>query len=141
MSSKVVRDAFETYINNNWVATVIVGEENEFESPPDNLDPWLTFGFLSGPEDKRSIGGDDSCYQETGQVIITVFVASGTGTQDALTYAESVRTMMRAYPRSAGIRVITVDPPETSFPSRVNASSGNFFGYQVVANYTYDYTA
>lgn len=142
MSSKAVRDAVGAYIEANWADTVIVGDENEFDEPPANLDPWLTYGFAAGPEDIRSIGAPgNNCTQEIGTVNITVLVASGRSTAEALTHAESVRTMMRGSKPISGLRFTTIDPPETSFPSRVQASSGNWFGYQVSCNYTYNYQA
>ena len=142
MSSKHVRDQFAAFINGNWTDTVIVGEENEFDSPPDNLDPWLTYGFLAEPENLRSIGAPgNNCRDEYGQTMVTVFVASGSSSAQALTYAESVRTMMRTADLGSGLRVVTVDAPETSFPSRVDASMGNFFGYQVAVHYHYQYSA
>lgn len=142
MSSKHVRDEFEAFINSNWVDTVIVGEENEFDSPPGNLNPWLTYGFLAEPENLQSIGAPgNNCREEYGEARVTVFVASGTGSAQALTYAESVRTMMRTADLGSGLRVVTVDAPETSFPSRVDASQGNFFGYSVAVRYHYQYSA
>jgi hypothetical protein len=142
MSSKFVRDEIKAFLDANWTDTPIVGEENEFDSPPDNLDPWLTYGFLAEPENPVSIGAPSSnCKEEYGQIHITVFVASGSGSDAALTYAESVRTMMRTANLGSGLRVVAVDAPETAFPSRVDASQGNFFGYQVVVNYHYQYSA
>ncbi|MBW1672130.1 MAG: hypothetical protein JRJ45_00540 [Deltaproteobacteria bacterium] len=141
MSSKFVRDAVKAFLDANWGSTTIAGEENEFDDPPEDLAPWLTYGFISSGESKLSIGSSVSCYLEEGQVIITVFVASGTGSSVALGYAESVRALMRSASFPGGLRFTTVDPPETAFPSQVNASSGNFFGYQVAAQYTYNYSA
>ena len=140
MSSKAVRDLVSAYLEANWGSTEIVGEENEFDEPPASLNPWLTYGFVAGPEDKLFIGTGTGCYKEEGQVILTVMVASGTGSDAALAYAESVRSMMRGLQPGSGLRFTTVDPPETSFPSCVQASQGNFFGYQVVAHYIYDYS-
>lgn len=140
MSSKVVRDAAESYIKANWATTAITAEENLFDDPPANLDPWLTYTFNSIGERRISIGSGKSCYEEEGEIVVTVFVASGKGTSDALTYAESARTMMRGFSPVAGLRVTEVDPPETAFPSMVQSSEGNFFGYQVVARYTYNYS-
>ena len=142
MSSKYVRDQAEAFIKANWTDTVIVGDENEFDSPPDNLDPWLIYGFDSMPETVSSIGAPgNNCREEIGSITLTVFVASGKGSEQALTYAESARTMMRTADLGSGLRIDTVDAPETSFPSRVDASQGNFFGYQVVVHYFYNYSA
>ena len=142
MSSKFVRDEIKAFLDANWVDTPIVGEENEFDSPPDNLDPWLTYGFLAEPENQQSIGAPgNNCREEYGMTNITVFVASGSGSETALTYAESVRDLMRTAALGSGLRITTVDAPETAFPSRVDASQGNFFGYQVAAHYHYQYSA
>ena len=142
MSSKHVRDGMKSFIEANWATTAIVGDENEFDSPPDDLQPWLTYGFDAQPEQVHSIGQPgNNCRSEDGDIRVTVFVASGTGSDVALGYAEQVRTLMRTADLGSGIRVESVDAPETTFPSRVAASSGNYFGYSVVANYVYNYSA
>jgi len=139
MSSKYVRDQVKAFLDANWVATIIAGAENEFEEPPGSLVPWLTYGFGAEGEQQMSIGNPGgNCFEEPGEVRVTVFVASGTGIEEALTYAESVRTMFRGV-QLGQVRFTTVDPPDTSFPSSVQSSMGNWFGYQVVARYVYNY--
>jgi len=142
MSSKQVRDLVKAHLAASWTATPIHGEENEFEEPPSTLDPWMTYGFLSSGEIKRSIGAPGSnCFTEEGTLFVTVYVPSGTGSNVALGHAEALRVMMRGLTLSGGLRFTTIDPPETTFPSRVQSSVGNWFGYSVACHYIYDYSA
>lgn len=142
MSSKIVRDLVEAQLKSYWKATPIHGEENEFEEPPALLEPWLTYGFSSSGEQKLSIGAPGSnCFEEIGTTHITVFVPSGTGSSLALQHAESIRTMMRGLSLGSGLTFTTIDPPDTSFPSRVQSSVGNWFGYTVACHYLYNYSA
>ena len=142
MSSKQVRDLTKAHLVATWTATPIHGEENEFEEPPSTLEPWMTYGFLSSGELKKSIGAPGSnCFEESGTVFITVYVPSGTGSNSALGYAETLRGMMRGLTLGHGLRFTTIDPPETTFPSRVQSSVGNWFGYSVACHYIYDYSA
>ena len=141
MSSKIIRDRVTAYLNANWADTSIHGEDNVIDDPPANLDPWLSYSFFATPEERKSIGiPGGNCTEERGEVLITVYVPSGTGHTQALTYAEKVRTLMRGL-QLGDLRFTTVDAPDTTFPSRVQASHGNWFGYQVVAYYVYNYTS
>lgn len=141
MSSKIVRDAVAAHLNTTWTDTTIHGEDNVIDEPPATLIPWLSYSFFASPERVMSIGiPGANCTEENGEVALTVYVASGSGHDTALTLAEKVRTMMRGL-KLGNVRFTTVDPPNTSFPSRVQASHGNWFGYQVVAYYVYNYTS
>lgn len=140
MSSKYVRDQMDAYLAANWSATVIVDAENEFSDPPANLDPWLTVMYLGGSEQQPCLGPLATVRKrEVGSINLIVFVASGTGTDVALDYAEQVRVLVRGVDIN-GVRMLTVDPPDTAIPSQAQSSQGNFFGYAVSAQYEYDYT-
>lgn len=133
MSSKVVRDKIKAYLASNWVATVIAGEENEVDNPPDTLDPWLVYGFSTFGEEAASIGA--GCFREAGTIEFMIYVASGRSTDTGLTHAETLRDMFRDLNLGDGVRCFTAGPPD-SFGA---TSDGNWFGFQVDAAYTYDY--
>lgn len=144
MSSLAVRTAIDNYLAANWTATPIVDAENQFSEPPQDLSPWLTIMYLSAIEQQPCLGPLDSNTvrkREIGNFNVIVFVASGTGTDVALQYAEDVRNLLRGQ-RGAdlnGVKLGTVDPPDTAIPSQAQSSQGNFFGYAVSCEYEYDY--
>ena len=142
MSSKVFRDAVDTFLTDNWVATEILGLENDITELPNTLDPWLSYGFRPFQEAIRAIGSpSNQCFRETGLLSLNTWVASGTGSDVALGYAEDLRTLFRRASLGEGIRILTVAPPEVGIPSQSQSSAGNWFAYQVDAEYTYDYQA
>lgn len=140
MSSKTVRTKVESYLQANWVDTVIAGEENDISSPPANLDPWLSYGFKPFGEEVKSIGSPGAmCYEERGLIYFNVWVASGRSTATALTHAESIRNLMRYQDLGNGVRLLVAAPPDVGIPSQTNSSAGNWFAYQVVVDYRYNY--
>ena len=142
MSSVTLRDKVAAYLAANWTETVIAGLENEIDSPPDDLAPWLSYSFHSFGETPTSIGSvPQQCLRDTGFVYFNVWVASGRGGDAALDYAEAVRSMFRHLNLGDGVRFTTVSPPEVGIPSQAQASSGNYYSYQVNASYIYDYKA
>ena len=144
MSSKHVRQAIQDYLEANWTATPIVDSENQYQDLPINLQPWITVVYLSANEQKQSIGAPgNNCYRESGGCQFIAFVASGTGTDVALQYAEALRTMIRTAGAQGinGVRFWEVDPPDTAIPSEVKSSEGNYFGYAVFGGYEYDFYA
>lgn len=134
MSSKVVRDKVIAYLDANWVDTIIAGEENVVDSPPDNLDPWLTYDFESF--DEIHLNYTHCNYTEVGTIVFTVWVSSGSGTESGVEFAESVRTMFRGLDLLDGVRCRNANSPETYGLS----SDGNYFGVEVDVNYEYFYT-
>lgn len=141
MSSKAVRTAVETYLRANWLTTSILGEENTIESPPSNLDPWVSFGFQGFDELEIGIGDPgNNCHRENGLVYVNVWVASGRGPDTAMTYAESIRALLRHKNLGGGIRLRTASPPNSGIPSQTNSSTGNWYAFQVDVFYEYDYS-
>lgn len=139
MSSKYVRDVIKDYLESNWTDTVIIDTENIFSSPPPGLDPWMGLMFAGGVETRPCLGAlDVTRKRELGTIQFIVFVASGTGTDVALTYAERIRDLIRGKNLS-GVEMQTVDPPDTAIPAQAQSSSGNFYGYSVSCDYEYDY--
>ena len=144
MSSQHVKNAINDYLEANWTATPIVDSENQYADLPVNLQPWITAVYLEADERKISIGAPgNNCYRETGGIQFVVFVASGTGTDVALQYAETIRTMIRDAGAAGinGVRFWELDPPDTAIPSEVRSSEGNYFGYAVFGSYEYDFYA
>ena len=140
MSSKYVRDEVRGFIESQWTATAIVEAENVFDQqPPPNLQPWLTMLFSGGIEEHPCLGDITvTRKRELGTIQFIVFVASGTGTDTALTYAETIRTLIRGQNLN-GVRLRNADPPDTAIPSQVQSSAGNYYGYSVSCDYEYDF--
>ena len=139
MSGLKVRTEVNDYLTANWTDTVIVDAENQFSTPPPDLAPWLTVMYLGATEQQPCLGPLDTVRKrEIGSFNAIVFVASGTGWDVALQYAEDLRTLLRGQYLNR-VMLQTVDPPDTAIPSQAQSSQGNFFGYAVSCQYEYDY--
>lgn len=140
MSSKVVREKICAYLGSNWIATPILGDENEVDAPPEDLDPWLSYGFQGFNEVVTAVGSPvKQCLRESGMINFNVWVPSGRGIDTALSHAETLRGMFRNLNLGDGVRTTVAYPPEVGIPSQIEASTGNWFAFQVSVEYVYDY--
>lgn len=149
MSSKYVTDTVWSFLQANWTDTRLVDPMNTFDDLEVAGDGVLTEWTTSVPEGsvetQMSIGSPKSQrWREEGSIALIAFVPSGSGTDRALTLAESLRDLFRARQVNDGVGgpYITfrdVQPPDTALPSAVDASSGNWFGYSVSATYYCDF--
>ncbi len=133
MSSKTVRDAFEAA----FVILVpgIPLHDTDNEEPDRSTLPaeWATTDYIAYGEARVSLGAV-ACRRETGTITVVVFVKAGTGSDQALVLAESVRTAFRDWKDATGkISVTEVVPAETG-----EASNGRWFAAAVNINYNFD---
>ena len=133
MSSKAVRDAFEAAFAILVPAIPLQDTDNEEPDRSTLPESWATTDYVGYGEQRMSLG-TVACRRETGTITVVVFVKAGTGSDQALTLAESIRTAFRDWKDSTGnISITEVVPAETG-----EASSGRWFAAAVNLNYNFD---
>ena len=133
MSSLAVREAFET----RWpvaMPTLSLDDTINLEPDRDALPAqWATVDYFGTSDNQVSLG-DPACWREEGTILVTVFVASGTGSVNVVNLADQVRNQFRNWDDpSIGLEIFRAEPPEGDA-----ASDGRWFAMSVSLVYTYD---
>lgn len=101
MGIRDVRAAIKGFLTVNWADTVIAYENEDYEQETDangELVPWLFVEVFGGIYQQISIGAGnahDNYWSASGQVMLHVFVASGSGTDTASEYADELAELFR----------------------------------------------
>ncbi len=133
MSSKIVRDAFEAAFAVLVPGIPLHDTDNEEPERGTLPDEWATTDYASYGEARASLGAI-ACRRETGTITVVVFVKAGTGSDQALTLAETIRTAFRDWKDTTGkISITEVVPSETG-----DASDGRWFAAAVNLHYNFD---
>ena len=133
MSSKTVRDTFETAFVALIPTLPLLDTDNEEPDRGTIPAEWATTDYIAYGEERVSLG-QQACWRETGTITVVVFVKCGTGSDQALVLAESVRDTFRAWKDSTGkLSIPEVVPADTGA-----ASSGRWFAAAVNLNYIFD---
>lgn len=138
MSSKHVRDTVWAYLNANWVASPVVDLLNGAEALPVIPAAFVSVRFPPATEQQASVGAPgDNRWREYGSIVLIAYAPSGTGTSTILTHTEALRALFRGL-QNSNVTFRAASPADTTLPSRVDASEGNYFGFGVNVDYIYD---
>jgi len=139
MSSKYVRDQAKAHLV-AWGVLPVKDYSNLGGDLPDPPDYFVTIRFPGAVEDQGSTGAPgDNLWREIGVFNVIVYAPSGVGDDQLLDYVEQLRVYFRGK-KLGEVQCQEADPPDTTFPSSVNASLGNFIGYGTMISYMYDVT-
>lgn len=128
-----LRDNVDSFMNANWTATPVLFDENAVDQLPTDLSPWVSIEFLPYSEEMSSIGA--RCYRAEGELIFRVWVASGTGSSNAVNLVEQLRDLLRNTNLGDGVRLTTASPCEEGG----SHSTGNWESFLTRCYYIHDY--
>jgi hypothetical protein len=133
MSSKTVRDTFETAFAALLPTLPLLDTDNDEPDRHSIPAEWATTDYIAYGEERKSLG-ETACWRETGTITVVVFVKAGTGSDQALVLADSVRTAFRAWKDSTvKLSIVEAVPADTGA-----ASNGRWYAAAVNLNYIFD---
>lgn len=135
MSSKLVKDAFNAYLQANWTDTDIVEVENVYVDQPVDAD-WVAVQYPGAYISNAAI--TNHCWREEGQIVVSLTGVTGTGTTSLDTHFENLLVLLMGQDIS-GVQVRGVSTPTYAFEERRQENeSGNAYRYLITVDYYYD---
>jgi hypothetical protein len=109
MGPAQVRTAVKAFLGANWTTPPVVYENEGFEQSSDGdglLNPYVFVEVMGGLMEQRSIGAGtarSNLWDAQGQVWLHVFVATGSGADQAATWADAIADLFRGLELSPNI--------------------------------------